>query len=430
MSLRVILYSVLVLLTLSVTEKALAQWTPLAPAPMSKYGSENLTFFDRNNGVFLASNTKLSRTTNGGDTWSNFGALPPIAKYAEMRFAARDLGYLLADGRLFNSTDQGATWSELPLAEIMPDTLKSRTLRLEVYADKSLMVRNSDVYISSKDSGRTWRIVQAFQHGAWGTGEAVFGSADNGMITDGFWYKEINELPVVKGSAFSTTDGGVRWKAMNIWEDQQPYIQFIWGHDERWLGFHGGLTNPQRMRPIVAEPGEDPKEYQELSYAPLTGSSLTAVFSVVYFNGHWIAVGRDDQTEVFVHSLDNGSSWSRFTQFEPKSDAVELMVSLDSTTLFALPNYNTVTAYRLDQVLEVQHVNWKEERLHVYPNPASSRIVIGGSSDGDVATIYDALGRSVLQGRISEQMLSITHLEAGPYIVICGGKQERFIKIP
>lgn len=73
----------------------------------------------------------------------------------------------------------------------------------------------------------------------------------------------------------------------------------------------------------------------------------------------------------------------------------------------------------------------KEDVVRVYPNPAKNMITVKGISSGDRLLVYDILGKVNIHNIAdsSEEILNISDLESGLYIISVPGKEKiRFVK--
>ena len=62
----------------------------------------------------------------------------------------------------------------------------------------------------------------------------------------------------------------------------------------------------------------------------------------------------------------------------------------------------------------------------IYPNPAKDCIFITGRTGNDVVTIYNAIGRKVLES--GEDRLNISSLDRGIYFVKTAGRVTKIVK--
>ena len=74
---------------------------------------------------------------------------------------------------------------------------------------------------------------------------------------------------------------------------------------------------------------------------------------------------------------------------------------------------------------------WFAKSLQVYPNPASDRItVLTGRHNPETMTIYNTNGQVVMQQTVTmESSIDISSLQQGVYIVRCGARSAKLIKV-
>ena len=233
-------------------------WTPVA-------GLANLQFFslgvDPTNGarIYAGSRTNLFFTTDGGLTWSAAGDGLSGRQIRAITVGNDRVYAATADGDIFRSADQGATWSEVVDGADIGEPNKSLAVdprnALTLYAgDFSLPGKTpaDSFVIKSIDGGTNWTHLPEIANGeiraytlavdpvnsgtlyAGGTGVPVVKSTDGGVTwsnvspASGFVYALAiapeNHLTIYAGLVdfaqlsngfFKTVDGGVSWSAKN-----------------------------------------------------------------------------------------------------------------------------------------------------------------------------------------------------------------------
>jgi len=92
----------------------------------------------------------------------------------------------------------------------------------------------------------------------------------------------------------------------------------------------------------------------------------------------------------------------------------------------------STTTYHNDIVPLFEPSNIKTpaiEAIHFYPNPVSESFRISGITENTLVTISNISGKIVLQRTINpDEVVSITHLPKGVYIVQSEGKTGKIIK--
>jgi len=207
-------------------------------------------FFDANNGVCVGDPTngyfEIYTTSNGGASWSRVqqGNIPqPLAnEYAPMNmyiaagnslwFAATSLG----TGRIYRTTDKGATWSIVVYPGVQSDWFPGIG-----FQDENVGLGNGTVGEIRKttDGGVTWSMVSTpsntvVSYNLW------YVPKTSGMYVTTFRqvYNSALVQPGVWGTMY-TIDGGATWTMANTWYGNVPFLSFF----NRSIGWATGETN-------------------------------------------------------------------------------------------------------------------------------------------------------------------------------------------
>lgn len=215
-------------------------------------------------GLIVADNGDVSETDDGGETWkSRGGHIENDYLVSAAALDSRTIVSLSGSGRIWRTTDRGATWSVA--AAFRKTLLKIRScgdgIMLAVGMDGSTIVR-------SADRGATWKEVHGNVNGPYlaglhcadgpafavGDSGTVLRSRDKGM----HWESMPNTLPGTltavafsdsshgmvtnnRGRIATTSDGGSNWKVTLL--DSNHYLTGVYRKGSRWLvvGSGGGI---------------------------------------------------------------------------------------------------------------------------------------------------------------------------------------------
>jgi photosystem II stability/assembly factor-like uncharacterized protein len=174
-----------------------------------------LDFLDAQNGwaaSYRDEITLISRTYDGGYTWSVISELPRAASWPQqLTLVDYQFGWMRASGAVWRTDDGGITWKEvLPFGA----TLRSLAFGSFIGPLKAWVASEGGELRSTKDGGQTW---------------LVHSIADSGF-EDLLFIDEYSgwlRLPVndsFDGESFQTTDGGSTWQ-----KQQKPEVGTLWG---------------------------------------------------------------------------------------------------------------------------------------------------------------------------------------------------------
>jgi photosystem II stability/assembly factor-like uncharacterized protein len=181
-----------------------ATWADRSAGAGSLPGITGLWFFDRREGLAVASDGSSIRTMDGGHSWSVTAPLSNSYGWQRMQFSSSgNVGWVSVSSAIYRSTDRGRTW----LAPV-PET--SARLPYDIadfhFVDDSngwAIARYSssqEALYRSSDGGMSWRPV-ANTGALQGAAAIRFSDTLNGIALG------------APGVAWVTTDGGTSWSA-------------------------------------------------------------------------------------------------------------------------------------------------------------------------------------------------------------------------
>ena len=160
-------------------------------------------FVDDKNGIVVGDKNLISRTSDGGNTWT----LPKHTwdttwKYAELqdvRFADNQNGWAVGNDITLNTTDKGITWNEVKL-NISNNPNGNNGGKSVFFIDKlNGYILQSSVVINTNDGGKTWTEISLNPNSNEYLQSVRFANSKVGYILGSV------------GTIWSTTDAGKTW---------------------------------------------------------------------------------------------------------------------------------------------------------------------------------------------------------------------------
>ncbi|OFY38888.1 MAG: hypothetical protein A2275_01635 [Bacteroidetes bacterium RIFOXYA12_FULL_35_11] len=318
------------------------------------------------------------KTTDGGVSWTkitnteftNSTSFPNV-----VHFWDDNTGWAMGDPvssefELYTTSDGGATWTVVPVANI-PNAVSGEmgwTDVYSVYGDYIWFATNKGRILKSTNKGLNWEI---FDTGMGDCQKVSFSDADNG---------------IVQRIVYSTTDGSITTFTMKVTHD-------------------GGATW------TAVTPTE-----------PIYKSDISAVPGL---NGRLISVGSDggsqtNRTYGSSFSLDYGATWT----------LIDTGLQYINTKFYdEFTGYATGFCTSASQggmykwspaIVSTPSIVHAENAFSLFPNPASSYVVVENSfSDFDLH-IYNVLGQEVMRTNVQQNSVSIdlNGFEKGVYFAV------------
>jgi photosystem II stability/assembly factor-like uncharacterized protein len=143
---------------------------------MSNEHCRYLSFIDANTG-WIANKKEIGFTTDGGNSWTSLTVPENISIISAIWLNSVEEGYILNNkGKLFSTTDGGATWSEKDLGLEGMQVVVCPTAALHVTDQNNFQIiafvssatDNGCYYFSTSDGGTTWDKKEQIFNGKFG----------------------------------------------------------------------------------------------------------------------------------------------------------------------------------------------------------------------------------------------------------------------
>jgi len=346
--------------------------------------------------VYAAADQHVSRTLDGGEHWTPVYAADPAGEQADTPYyflavhPGGDLFVLVSRDRLVRSSDQGETWTTLPL-----DVVSTDIRLLGVAPSGTVFLRfGSRGVLRSEDRGETWAYVDV------GFGPVVtLGSDPDGRLFAAAWDAAITTVFL-----FVSTDDGRTWTEVGTVPRHVHTFQFpVAGN---------GYVLTSRTLYHLQEAG---------GFWTITEEALPADVMddlIVTPDGTMFAAS---QTDGVFASTDGGRTWTSLNEGLPFEEAPfpvnDLLLDSEEVYLYAATSGRSVV-----RSIEPVVTDLARESLlppdavppETYPNPFQKQVTVAFTLEAPAPVtlqVYDLLGRRVAGLRDGEWM------SAGPHEV-------------
>ena len=224
----------------------------------------HVAFQDSRHGLIVADNGEVSETDDAGETWKSRGEqIENDYLVSAVALDSRTIVSLSGYGRIWKTTDRGATWA---IAATTGKTL----LQIRSCGDGVLLAVGLDgtTIVRSADRGSSWNDVLGNENGPYlvglhCAGDRAFAVGDSGTVLrsrdKGLHWESMTpplhgELTAVafsdsthgivttnRGRIATTSDGGISWKITLL--DSNTFLGGVYWQSPRWrvIGSGGGI---------------------------------------------------------------------------------------------------------------------------------------------------------------------------------------------
>ena len=243
----------------------------------------------------------------------------------------------------------------------------------------------------------------------------------------------------VFGGIVTSEDSGQTWEPSSLFQDARFWVQRV------VIGTDPGTGN-RRLYATLADAQQPDVQLYYSDDDGLTWTNVPDMVDAFLFvfvpqgDGYLLAVerGYDIQTERIEvwRSVDGGQTWTDAGELPavPNGGGIvskDMLIGPDNHIYVAVLRAGVVHewVYRTTEPVVVANEPEVppppvEERLVVYPNPATDRLTVEANVLDEEVVLYDLLGRAVRRARLvaGKAELDTSRLPAGVYVVRVGGK--------
>jgi photosystem II stability/assembly factor-like uncharacterized protein len=305
---------------LAVTSPALGQWIPQTSGTDASF--RGMSILNRDAAWISGTKGTFAWTDNTGREWhAGRVAAAPSSDFRAVHAISLDTALLMVSsqdtGRIYRTTDRGATWSLQ-----YNDESKGAFLDAMAFFDSLNGLAVGDpvngrfVILRTSDGGRHWTHAPAGSLPPSLVGEGAFAASGTALITCGPRDAWLGTGGASKSRVFHTSDGGQSWTVAETPIQAGTAAAGIFSlacRDNRHLVAVGGnYSKPDATKVTVARSDDGGATWTATAPSPATGFlSGVAYLDPAPSATRLIAVG----TEGTVYSLDSGNSWTRLDSF-------------------------------------------------------------------------------------------------------------------
>lgn len=380
---------------------ASAQWGKLYSG--TSRDLNDVFFANNNTGWAVGKDGAIRKTADGGTTW--LGQSSPVHEDLEsVYFISSLIGWACGkEGYIIKTTDGGTTWN-----------LQASNAADDLYAiyffsnDNGVAVGKRGIVVTTDNGGTTWTV-------------RASGTASGLNAVQMLNFNTIYACGEY-GKIIKSEDGGATWAS----KASSSYYSFTDMH----------FVSSTKAYFTIEARNEDQTPNNMFSYDGTTLTPITANTSKVLYAVHFVSENEGyvaGEEGRILHTTNGGTSWTAQTNSS---------VDAELTGIYFTNNSNGFISGEDGTILKLGAASVGindvvfEGNVSVYPNPAVNNVqinVANGHVNEYAITIYDNLGRVILQGSIannSNTNLDIETLAAGIYTVeVSAAEQKQITKL-
>jgi photosystem II stability/assembly factor-like uncharacterized protein len=305
---------------LVLTSTARAQWVPQTPGTDASFRGMSIL----SPAAAWISGTKgtFAWTENGGREWhAGHVAAASTSDFRAVHAISLDTALLMLSsqdtGRIYRTTDRGATWTLQ-----YDDESKGAFLDAMAFFDSQNGLVLGDpvngrfVILRTSDGGRHWTHAPGGSLPPSLVGEGAFAASGTSLITCGARDAWFATGGASKSRVFHTSDGGQSWTVaetpIEAGTAAAGIFSLVCRGNRQLVAVGGNYSKPDATAVTVARSNDGGATWTPTAPSPATGFlSGVAYLDAAPSSRRMIAVG----TEGTVYSLDSGISWTRLDSF-------------------------------------------------------------------------------------------------------------------
>ena len=359
---------------------ATAQWISKDPVTSTNASLYSIFFTSSSTGFVVGKDDNgglILKTTNGGDTWVSYPALP--YSFTKVYFTSKSTGYLSGvdnnGGIILKTTDGGTTWRLLQ----SPTTAFSYyNIHFTDSINGFINGIHGTIYKSS-DSGSTWSTIPGSSWGLGSVNSMFFASPTTGYVFGSNVY----------GGIQKTTNSGSTWVTQAHPTTTTLRSAYFINASEGWVVGDSGT--------ILKTSDGGAKWEQQVSG---TNEKLQSVHFSKATNG--VIVG---QNGIILKTIDGGTTW--FSQLSNTTESLNSVHLLDRNVAYVTGNKNTIRMTRNGGGYPLSMDHFDKNEIKVYPNPSNRLFALKSNTQILDLCIKNSLGQTIYSKSINKLRVEI-----------------------
>ncbi|MEX2602740.1 MAG: YCF48-related protein, partial [Gracilimonas sp.] len=263
---------------------------------------DDVSFSSSSDGWSVSSfNNHLYRTSDGGESWSQYTSVTNADRLHAIHFFDSDYGWVsgsLSDGGygIWSTEDGGASWTLLA-------TMDEGINDLQILSSEMSIATDGRKLLSTSDSGATFT--------------EEFTSSDN-VFLDLHFFDGKNGIALnYYGKISKTIDGGITWENKYVGENVVLFDLHFINNNQAWaLGEYDGIED-QEDQPVILTTSDGGNNWV-VDTIEVEADSVDGYYSSLHFtdeNNGWIFGNYydekiDNDVGVLLNTSDGGSTWN------------------------------------------------------------------------------------------------------------------------